>query len=100
MIAFFALITRFEPSVLRASAMAAVAVTATTLGRDSSSLRLLALAVGGLVLVDPFLVHSVGFQLSVAACVGIVLLSISPGIVAWLKARAARSRDASVQREG
>jgi competence protein ComEC len=74
-IGFFALVTRFEPSVLRASAMAALAVTAATMGREASSLRLLALAVGGLVLVDPFLVRSVGFQLSVAACIGIVVLS-------------------------
>lgn len=74
-IGFFALVTRFEPSVLRASAMAAVAVTASTLGRDASSIRLLALAVTALVLVDPFLVWSVGFQLSAAACIGIALLS-------------------------
>ena len=74
-IGFFALLTRFEPSVLRASAMAAFAVTASTLGREASSARLLALAVTGLVLIDPFLVHTVGFQLSAGACVGIVLLS-------------------------
>ena len=74
-IGFFALVTRFEPSVLRASAMAALAVTASTLGRDASRARLLALAVAGLVLIDPFLVAVVGFQLSVAACVGIVVLS-------------------------
>jgi competence protein ComEC len=75
LIGFFALLTRFEPSVLRASAMAALAVTASTLGREASSGRLLALAVTGLVLIDPFLVHMVGFQLSAGACVGIVLLS-------------------------
>jgi competence protein ComEC len=74
-IAFFALLTRFEPSVLRASAMAALAVTAATLGREASSVRLLALAVTGLVFVDPFLVQMVGFQLSAGACVGIVVLS-------------------------
>ena len=74
-IGFFALLTRFEPSVLRASAMAALAVTASTLGRDASSVRLLALAVTGLVLIDPFLVDMVGFQLSAGACVGIVVLS-------------------------
>jgi competence protein ComEC len=74
-IAFFALVTRFEPSVLRASAMAALAVTSTAMGRDASSLRLLALAVTGLVVFDPFLVHSVGFQLSAAACIGIVTLA-------------------------
>jgi competence protein ComEC len=74
-IGFFALLTRFEPSVLRASAMAALAVTASTFGRQASSMRLLALAVTGLVLVDPFLVRMVGFQLSAGACVGIVVLS-------------------------
>ena len=71
----FALVTRFEPSVLRASAMAAVAVTASCLGREADALRVLALAVTGLLLVDPFLVRSVGFQLSVAASAGIVVWS-------------------------
>ena len=74
-IVFFALVTRFEPSVLRASAMAALAVTAATVGREASSARVLALAVTGLVVLDPFLVRSVGFQLSVGACIGIVLLA-------------------------
>ncbi len=72
-IAFFALVTRFEPSVLRATVMAAIAATATLLGRDASSRRVLALAVVLLVLVDPLLVHSVAFRLSVAASAGIIL---------------------------
>lgn len=74
-LAFFAMVTRFEPSVLRATVMAALATTATTWGRDASGLRLLAVAVGGLVLVDPLLVHSVGFRLSVGASAGIVVLA-------------------------
>lgn len=71
----FALLTRFEPSVLRASAMAAVACTAGGLGRPTSRARLLALAVAGLVVLDPLLVHAVGFQLSVGACIGILALA-------------------------
>lgn len=71
----FGVVTRFEPSVLRASAMAALAVSATMAGRPVSTLRLVALATAGLVLVDPLLVRSVGFQLSVAASVGIALLA-------------------------
>lgn len=67
----FATVTRFEPSVLRASAMATVAVTAAFAGRPASAARRLALAIAVLVLVDPLLVRAVGFQLSVAACVGI-----------------------------
>ena len=74
-VAAFALVTRFEPSILRASAMAAVAVTVTLAGRPATSLRILGLAVTALVLIDPLLVHSVAFQLSVAASLGIVLLS-------------------------
>ncbi len=73
-IGFFALVTRFEPSVLRAGTMAGLAATAFALGRPASGLRLLALATTGLVLVDPLLVGSVGFQLSVAASAGILLL--------------------------
>ncbi|MCY4273177.1 MAG: ComEC/Rec2 family competence protein, partial [bacterium] len=72
-IGFFALVTRFEPSVLRATVMAAIAATATLLGREASSRRVLALAVVLLVLIDPLLVHSVAFRLSVAASAGIIL---------------------------
>nr|MDQ3385380.1 ComEC/Rec2 family competence protein [Actinomycetota bacterium] len=75
LIAFFALLTRFEPSVLRASAMAVVACTAFGLGRPVSRLRILALAVTGVLLLDPFLVRSVGFLLSVGASTGIILLA-------------------------
>lgn len=81
-IAAFGVLTRFEPSVLRASAMAALAVTAALAGRPAGTLRILALAVSGLVLVDPLLVRSVGFQLSVAASVGIAVLG--PRIVEHL----------------
>jgi competence protein ComEC len=69
------LVTRAEPSVLRATAMSGVVALAAAMGRSSSAVRVLALAVTGLVLVDPILVHAVGFQLSVAASAGIVVLA-------------------------
>ena len=50
----------------------------TTLGRPLTSLRVLALAVAGLVLIDPLLVRSLGFPLSVAASAGIILLGAGP----------------------
>ena len=75
LIAFFGLVTRWEPSVLRASAMAALACTASGLGRPAPGRRLLALAVAGVVLVDPLLVRSVAFQLSVGASAGILALA-------------------------
>jgi competence protein ComEC len=71
----FGILTRWEPSVLRAVAMAALTLLAGTLGRPASTLRVLSLAVTGLVLVDPLLVHSLGFLLSVGACAGIALFS-------------------------
>ncbi|MFM2182471.1 MAG: putative competence protein ComEC [Actinomycetota bacterium] len=75
LIAGFAAVARGEPSVLRAGVMAALSVTAFTVGRPVHPLRLLGLAVTGLVLVDPFLVHSVGFWLSVGATAGVCALS-------------------------
>ena len=71
----FGVVTRFEPSVLRATAMAIIAVTAWTMGRSASGLRVLALAVTAVLLLDPMLVGVTGFQLSVAAAAGIVALA-------------------------
>lgn len=68
----FATVTRFEPSVLRATVMAAVAVTVWLAGRQASGRRVLALAVAALLLWQPLLVHSLAFRLSVAASAGIL----------------------------
>jgi competence protein ComEC len=70
-----ALVTRWQPSVLRACVMAACAMTASFGGRALGGVRLLATAVTILVLADPFLVHQPGFQLSCAASLGIVVLA-------------------------
>ncbi len=70
----FGVLTRWEPSVLRAEAMAVVAASGAFVGRPVPALRLLAIAIAGCVLIDPLLVHSVGFRLSVAACTGLVVL--------------------------
>jgi len=71
----FGVVVRWEPSVLRASAMAGLALVASTMGRPASTIRVLALAVTALLLVDPLLVGSVGFLLSVGASAGIALLA-------------------------
>jgi competence protein ComEC len=71
----FGTMTRWEPSVLRAIAMATVALLAGALGRPTTGLRVLLLAAIVLVLVDPFLVHQVGFLLSCGASLGIALFS-------------------------
>ena len=75
LIAWFVALTRFEPSVLRAGLMAGIAATGFLLGRERPPARVLALAVGLLALIDPLLVWSVGFWLSVGATAGVALLS-------------------------
>lgn len=71
----FGFVTRWEPSVLRAVAMAAIAMVASTMGRPASTVRVLALATTALLLIDPLLVGSVGFLLSCGACAGIAVLA-------------------------
>ena len=78
----FATLTRFEPSVLRAVAMAGVAVMSAALGRPEAGRRTLAWAVAAILLADPFLVRVLAFQLSVCATCG--LLWITPALAEML----------------
>jgi competence protein ComEC len=71
LIAWFVTLTRFEPSIVRAGTMAAISTTAFARGRDRSPFRVLCLAVTLLVLVDPLLLRSIGFWLSVGATAGV-----------------------------
>jgi competence protein ComEC len=74
-VVFFALLTRWEPSVLRASAMACIALVGLASGRPRSTGPALGAAVLVLLVADPGLVGSVGFELSVAATAGIALMA-------------------------
>lgn len=78
LLAVFAVLTRFEPSVLRAVTMAGVAVVSAALGRPETGRRTLAWAVAAVVVADPFLVRVLAFQLSVCATCG--LLWITPAL--------------------
>ncbi len=78
----FVVLTRAEPSVARAGAMAALAAVTITVGRPLSRVRVIAVAVTGLLLMDPLLVHALGFRLSAAAALAIVVLA--PAIAAAL----------------
>ena len=80
-VAWFVALTRFEPSILRAGVMAGLSATAYATGRERSPIRILALAVIGLVLIDPLLVWSIGFWLSVGATAGVC--TVGP----WLATR-------------
>lgn len=80
-IGWFVALTRFEPSIMRAGAMAALSATAFALGRERGPARLLGVAVVGLLVVDPLLVRSVGFWLSAGATAGVTM--VGP----WLSSR-------------
>ena len=74
LVALFALLTRWEPSVLRAGAMAVLTLLGVATGRGPGGRRALCLAVLLLLLANPALVTSLGFQLSVAATAGVLWL--------------------------
>lgn len=74
-LALFAAVTRFEPSVQRAAVMAALSSGSLTLGRPQGTLRILAATVCVLLMYNPLLAWSVGFGLSVGACTGLAVLT-------------------------
>jgi competence protein ComEC len=75
LIGWFVVLTRAEPSVVRAGTMAAWSAVAFALGRERTPLRTLCLAAVTLVFVDPLLVWSVGFWLSVGATAGVCVVA-------------------------
>jgi competence protein ComEC len=74
-VAFFTVLTGGEPSVLRAGVMATLTLLGVVLGRPRSAASVLAGAVLVLLVLDPWLVWSVGFQLSVGATAGMVAMA-------------------------
>lgn len=81
----FVVLVRPSPSVLRAAVMGAVVLVAMALGRRSSPVPVLAAAVLGLLVVDPFLARTPGFAMSVLATAAIV--TVAP---AWTERLAGR----------
>lgn len=69
----FVVLTRGEPSVLRAVTMALAVEVARSGGQRVRGVRVLGLTVTVLLVIDPLLVWSVAFQLSVAATAGIAM---------------------------
>ena len=71
---WFTVITRAEPSVLRAAAMASLAVVSFTFDWAIRASVVLGISAYGLCLIDPMLLWSVGFWLSVGATAGLVFV--------------------------
>ncbi|RLK49520.1 competence protein ComEC [Microbacterium telephonicum] len=87
LIGFTVLVTP-EPSVVRASAMAAIAMLGLLLGRVGAGLSLLTVAVTVILLLDPWLCLSLGFALSTAATAALLLLAgpLADGLARWMPA--------------
>ncbi|MDQ1084108.1 MULTISPECIES: ComEC/Rec2 family competence protein [Microbacterium] len=83
--AFVALVTP-EPSVIRAAAMALVAMLALALGRPAIGVAVLSLAVTVLLVLDPWLSRSLGFALSAAATGALLVLArpLAAGLQRWM----------------
>ena len=80
-VVFFTVLTGAEPSVLRAGVMAGLALIGVLMGRPRAIASILSAAVLALLVLDPWLIWSVGFQLSVAATAGMV--SVASQLAAW-----------------
>ena len=69
----FVLLVTPEPSVVRAAAMALIAMLAVLLGRTGAGIAVLSLAVTVLLVADPWLSGSLGFALSAVATSSLLL---------------------------
>jgi competence protein ComEC len=74
-VGFFALLTRAEPSVMRAAAMSGLTLLGVFMGRPRSAPAIMGGAVLVLLAINPTVVYAIGFQLSVAATAGMALLA-------------------------
>lgn len=83
--AFVVLVTP-EPSVVRAAAMASLAMLSVLLGRPAAGMAMLSLAVCALLIADPWFAASPGFALSAAATAALLLLSrpLLRGLGHWM----------------
>ncbi|MEY4476816.1 MAG: hypothetical protein RJA31_320 [Actinomycetota bacterium] len=87
----FVVLVGAEPSVIRASIMAVLALVALALGRPSTGLALLSAAVLVSLALWPALSHSIGFALSVCATLGLLLLTnpLTETLARWVPRRIA-----------
>jgi competence protein ComEC len=72
---FYALITGFQPPVVRAAVMASIFLAAELFGRQRNSVVSLIMAATLMVIFSPQLVHDASFQLTVMSMFGLVLIA-------------------------
>jgi competence protein ComEC len=72
-ISLYTVLVGAQPPVVRAAVMGGLSLFASQVGRRQDGLNSLALVAAGMALFDPFVLWDVGFQLSFAATLGLVL---------------------------
>ncbi len=73
-ILFYTLLAGAQPSIVRAAIMGILVWSAQIIGRQAISVWILALTGYGMLLFDPYLLSDIGFQLSFAATLGLLVL--------------------------
>jgi len=93
-IAFYTLLVGAEASVLRSAIMGGSALFARQVGRRQDGLNTLGFVAGLMCIFNPFLPWDVGFQLSFAATLGLVLFAspLQEFSVSWLSTRLPQAR--------
>lgn len=75
-IVVFVIVAGAGAAVIRAGVMGVLAITARHLGRHASPRNIIAFTIGAMLLIEPRLLRDdVGFQLSVSATIGLILLT-------------------------
>lgn len=88
-IIFYTLLVGAEASVVRAAIMGTLALVARQVGRQQFALNTLAFSAAVMNLINPLLLWDVGFQLSFAATLGLVVYAepIKTRVMSWLAPR-------------
>ena len=80
---FFAALTGFTPSVVRACLMAGLMLLAKLADREYDGPTSLSFAVLVMLVLNPLVITAAGFQMSVGSVAGIFLFT--PGLVGWMR---------------
>lgn len=95
-IALYTVLVGASASVVRAAIMGSLGVIGQRLGRSGAGLNLLAVAAFGMTLFNPLTLWDVGFQLSAAATLGLILYgdALKVAVQSWLAKRLSAERAA------
>lgn len=88
-IPFYVALTGASPSVLRAGLMAMLGLVAAKMNVLKDGLHLIAVVALALVVIDPYMIHNISFQLSFIVTIGIIVgvPAIRRSFLAWKKGK-------------